>query len=133
MCGREEIENTYIIRGECEHDDDLRIILCRDCMDKFLENLAYASRKMVKLNDIIWELVQCDDSQWRIFPMMVKNVNPYGQTRRTKSGGFETWNIYAEGEQTYMYASFYDEGRKWFFTKEEAKESLRRKKQKTET
>lgn len=122
-CGKEEDSNMFIIRG-----DNLRVILCKDCLEKLIANMACTARKMVKLNDVVWELTRCDDEQWRIFPMTVKSVNPYGQTRKTKTGAYETWNIYAEGDYTYMYVSFYDEGRRWFFTKEEAEESLRKAK-----
>lgn len=79
----------------------------------------------IKKGDIVYELCKCDDEQWRIFPMEVKNVVPFGSVRWVKGKEPSIWHIYAEdGKCTYMYKSVYDLGRTLFLTKEEAEAEL---------
>lgn len=75
--------------------------------------------------DTVYELCKCDDGVYRIFPMVVKSVNEYGSVRFNKhSESYEVWNIYAEGDSTCMYKSFYDLGKTLFYKEEAAKEAL---------
>lgn len=64
-----------------------------------------------KVGDTVWELCKCDDEVYRIFPMEVKQVNPYGSVRWIKGEEPVIWHIYAESSQTYMYKNFYDFGK----------------------
>lgn len=108
-------------------------IMCKGCMEQAVHSIALALHKMVSLNDTVWELVLCDDDEWRIFPMVVKSVAPYGSVRWVKDKEPTVWNIYAENEERYtkMYKNFYDAGKTLFFTEEEAKAALERKRART--
>lgn len=77
------------------------------------------------LGDIVYELCYCDDKVWRVFPMTVKSVRPFGSIRWVKGKDPEIWNIYAEGDDsTYMYKSMYDLGKTLFRTEEHANAAL---------
>lgn len=89
-----------------------------------LEEQGRLLRLPVKKGDIVWELCECDDGVFRIFPMEVKVVIPYGELRYT-SRSYSMWNIYAESDYTKMYKSFYDIGTSVFLTKEEAEAKLK--------
>lgn len=80
----------------------------------------------IKKGDTVWELCECMNKQWRIFPMQVKNVCPFGSVRWVQNEDPEIWHIYAESDSdyTYMYKSVYDLGRTLFLTKEEAEAEL---------
>lgn len=77
-----------------------------------------------KLGDTVYELCKCDDGIYRIYPMIVKSLVPYGQIKRGKNGDVCVWNIYAESDYTYMYKSFYEFGKTIFLTEQEANEVL---------
>jgi hypothetical protein len=77
-----------------------------------------------KVGDNVYEVCKCDDT-YKIFPMVVKDVSPYGTLRQCKSGDC-VWNIYAESDYTYTYKSFYDLGKSVFLTKSEAEQNLKR-------
>ncbi len=89
-----------------------------------LEEQGRLLRLPVKKGDIVWELCECDDGVFRIFPMEVKVVIPYGELRYT-SRSYSMWNIYAESDYTKMYKSLYDIGTTVFLTKEEAEAKLK--------
>ena len=76
------------------------------------------------LGDTVWELCKCDDGVYRIFPMKVCAVAPYGAVRWVVGKQPTIWNIYAESSHTYMYKSVYDFGETVFRTEEEAKVAL---------
>ena len=78
----------------------------------------------VKKGDIVWELCECDDGVFRIFPMEVKVVAGFGELLRT-SCRCCVWNIYAESDYTKMYKSFYDIGTSVFLTEEKARKKLK--------
>lgn len=103
-------------------------ILCDECLTELYEEAGYALHKSVKLNDTVWELTCCNDGEWRIFPMTVKNICPHGAviwvTTEDKAREPRVWNIYAESDYTSMYKSFYDEGVTLFFTEESANAAL---------
>lgn len=93
---------------------------------KDLEDLADQGTLLqlpVKKGDIVWELCECDDGIFRIFPMEVKVVAAFGELLRTSSRCC-VWNIYAESDYTKMYKSFYDIGTSVFLTEEAAKAKL---------
>ena len=77
-----------------------------------------------KVGDTVWEICKCNDCEYRIFPMEVVDVIPYGGVRRIKGEEPTTWNIYAISDYTDVYKSFYDFGKTVFLTKEEAEEAL---------
>lgn len=79
-----------------------------------------------KPGDTVYELCKCDDGIYRIYPMIVKSLVPYGQIKNDKNGNICVWNVYAESDYTYMYKSFYDFGKTVFLTEQEAKEALER-------
>jgi hypothetical protein len=70
-------------------------------------------------------IYKCDDDTHKIFPMVVKDISPYGTLRQCKSGDC-SWNIYSESDYTYTYKSFYDLGKSVFLTKSEAEQTLKR-------
>ena len=120
-------QKTY---GCCFEDGELYWL---DDVAKLLEelkeyrNLSKQGRLLrlpCKKGDIVWELCKCDDGVFRIFPMEVKVVIPYGELRYT-SRSYSMWNIYAESDYTKMYKSFYDIGTSVFLTKEEAEAKLK--------
>ena len=119
----------YKIRIEAKDGirNDNSFILCEDCLKELHEQIGHMLHVTVNLNDTVWELTKCDDDQWHIFPMIVKNIAQYGSPRRLKSGELTVWNIYAESEDgaTYMYKNLYDAGKTLFFTEDSAKEALR--------
>ena len=76
-----------------------------------------------KFGDTVWELCQCEDGIYRIFPMTVKAVSEFGTLRQTE-GMPTVWNIYAESDYTYSYKTFGDIGKSVFLTREEAEKKL---------
>ena len=80
-----------------------------------------------KIGDTVWELCKCDDNKYRIFPMTVVDINAYGRPKpkRVKHENQPIYNIYAESDYTYLFASFYDIGRIIFLTKAEAEAALK--------
>lgn len=78
-----------------------------------------------KVGDTVWELRKCDDEVYRIFPMEVKQVVPYGSVMWIKMTDPVIWHIYAESSQTYTYKNFYDFEKTIFVTKEEAEKKLK--------
>ncbi len=117
-----EYADPYIVTIDGE-----RTTICKDCLEKLYDEIGYALHKTVRPNDTVWELTQCDDGVWRIFPMVVKSIAPYGSVRWVKGKEPTVWNIYAEGDSTYMYKNFYDTGKTLFFTEESAKAALAEK------
>nr|DAQ49819.1 MAG TPA: hypothetical protein [Caudoviricetes sp.] len=108
-------ENSYEYKG-----------LLLEALGKYedLEEQGRLLRLPVKKGDIVWELCECDDGVFRIFPMEVKVVAAFGELLRTSSRCC-TWNIYAESDYTKMYKSFYDIGTSVFLTEEKAREKLK--------
>ena len=78
-----------------------------------------------KVGDIVYKLCECNDGTYKISPMEVGDVCPYGSPRRNKEGKCEVWNIYATSDYTYLYASFYDIGKTVFLTREKAEKALK--------
>lgn len=81
--------------------------------NEYLERIAVTEEKMTlfpfKLGDVVYELCCCDDNVWRVFPMTVKSISPFGSIRWVKGKDPTMWNIYAESnDSTYMYKSMYD-------------------------
>ena len=66
---------------------------------------AIQEQPTVQKGDIVWELCKCDDGEYRIFPMKVKQVVPYGSIRWVQGKEPIVWNLYAESDCTYMYLS----------------------------
>lgn len=89
-----------------------------------LEEQGRLLRLPCKKGDIVWELCECDDGVFRIFPMEVKVVAAFGELLRISSRCC-VWNIYAESDYTKMYKSFYDIGTSVFLTREEAEVKLK--------
>ena len=100
--------------------------LLLDALGKYedLEDQGQLLRLPCKKSDIVWELCECDDGVFRIFPMEVKVVAAFGELLRTSSRCC-VWNIYAESDYTKMYKSFYDIGTSVFLTREEAESKLK--------
>lgn len=103
---------------------------------KVLNKLAYyedleESGRMVELpcavGDTVWELCKCSDGEYRIFPMTVVDINAYGipNPKWVKHENRPVYNIYAESDYTYLFASFYDIGKTVFLTHEEAEAALK--------
>lgn len=110
-------------------DPEMRSNGHNKCCNKLaeLEDLEEHGRLLrlpCKKGDIVWELRECDDGVFRIFPMEVKVVATFGELLRTSSRCC-VWNIYAESYYTKMYKSFYDIGTSVFLTEEAAKAKLK--------
>ena len=90
-----------------------------------LEEAARLVELPCALGDTIYDLCKCDDGEYRIFLMVVVDINAYGALRRVKDREPSVYNIYAESDYTYMFASFYDIGRTIFMTREEAEAALK--------
>lgn len=88
---------------------------------EYLEELKGYRHKMMpcKLQDVVYDIVFCDDGEYHIFPMKVYNISPYGDIHKGKA-----WNVYLENECTKAYRSFYDFGRTVFLSPEEADAAL---------
>lgn len=114
----EEIENVY------GRETDLTI-KARDFLAKHdvLKEQGMLLGVPCKLGDIVYDVVLCNDNEYRIFKMKVCNINPFGQIRNDK-----VWNVYLEtvGESSKAYRSFYDFGRTVFLTEEDAEATLER-------
>ena len=104
-----------------------KLVLCESCLKKLHEQIGLALHKTVRIGDTIYHLVECDDGICRIFPMVVGNVCEFGSPRTTRNGLPEVWNVYATGDRTYMYASFYEEGKTWFINETDALAALKNK------
>lgn len=91
-----------------------------------LEQQGLLPKLPCKVGDTVWELCKCDDGIYRIFPMKVTQVIPYGSVRWVKGKEPTVWNIYAVSDYTDMYKSFYDFGKTVFLTQAEAEEALKR-------
>lgn len=78
-----------------------------------------------KVGDTVWELCKRNDDTYRIFPMKVAKVVPYGAVRWIKGKEPVIWNIYAVSDCTDMYKSFYDLGQTVFLTEPEAEAALK--------
>lgn len=94
-----------------------------------LEEQGLLLKLPCKVGDTVWELCNCNDNVYRVFPMKVTDVIAYGGIREIKGKEPVTWNIYAISDYTDMYKSFYDIGKTVFLTKEEAEEALRKMKE----
>ena len=77
-----------------------------------------------KVGDTVYELCECVDGIYRIFPMTVVKILPYGSVRWIKGEEPTVWNIYATHDYTKMYKNFYDFGKTVFLTREEAEKAF---------
>ncbi len=112
------------ICGNCPRNTEIRKKL------RHYENLEEQNQLIkihCKVGDTVWELCKCDNGIYRIFPMEVKQVVPYGSVRWIKGKEPTTWNIYTTSDYTDMYKNFYDFGKTVFLTHEEAKSALENK------
>lgn len=102
-----------------------------ETIDKCAELLDLEERDLLiklpcKVGDTVYELVFCDDGQYRIFKMTVGSVCEYGSVRWVKGIHPTVWNIFLIRDySTYSYKTFYDFGTTLFLTYEEAKEKLK--------
>lgn len=76
-----------------------------------------------KKEDIVYDVVLCDDGKYHMFEMMVCAINPFGDVRKGK-----VWNVYLEcvDDCSKAYRSFYDFGKTVFTVKEEAEQALKK-------
>lgn len=89
-----------------------------------LEEQGLLLKLPCKVGDTVWELCKCDDGIYRIFPMKITSVVPYGSPLNQKGRDTDIWNIYAISDYTDVYKSFYDIGKTVFLTKEEAERQI---------
>ena len=120
-CSKEDILNGIVWYFK-EAD---RALLMEYYRDKAGEIVTELSDVVSVANDYnicpgceIYELVYCDDEQYRIFPMTVKQVVEYGSVRDAKEP--VAWNIYAENDYCKGYYSYYDIGNRIFTDKDKA-------------
>ena len=136
-------ENKYRAEHKSFHRNDKdEISACLQCVEeheqlagwlkdlqhyKDLEEQGRLIELPCKIGDTVWELCKCDDNKYRIFPMTVVDINAYGRPKpkRVKHENQPIYNIYAESDYTYLFASFYDIGRIIFLTKAEAEAALK--------
>lgn len=119
-CSKHDKMPLYTVRI-----NNAEMLLCADCLNKLYDEIGQTLHRSVNIGDTVWELAQCDDGTWQIFPMIVKSVCPYGSVRWIKGKEPVVWNIYAESDSTYMYKSFYDVDKTLFFTEDDAKQALK--------
>ncbi len=93
---------------------------------KTLEEQGKLLKLPCMVGDTVWELCKCDDGIYRIFPMKVTKVVPYGSIRWIKGKEPAIWNVYAISDYTDMYKSFYDFGKTVFLMQEEAEAALKK-------
>jgi hypothetical protein len=117
---------TFYLTISCEPNEAKKILKVAEKLKQYedLEEQGRLLRLPCKKGDIVWELCECDDGVFRIFPMEVKVVAAFGELLRTSSR-CRVWNIYAESDYTKMYKSFYDIGTSVFLTREEAEAKLK--------
>lgn len=117
---------TFDLTISCEPNEAKKILKVAEKLKQYedLEEQGRLLRLPCKKSDIVWELCECDDGVFRIFPMEVKVVAAFGELLRTSSRCC-VWNIYAESDYTKMYKSFYDIGTSVFLTREEAEVKLK--------
>lgn len=117
---------TFDLTISCEPNEAKKILKLAEKLKQYedLEEQGRLLRLPCKKSDIVWELCECDDGVFRIFPMEVKVVAAFGELLRTSSRCC-VWNIYAESDYTKMYKSFYDIGTSVFLTREEAEVKLK--------
>ena len=117
---------TFDLHISCEPNEAKKILKLAEKLKQYedLEEQGRLLRLPCKKSDIVWELCECDDGVFRIFPMEVKVVAAFGELLRTSSRCC-VWNIYAESDYTKMYKSFYDIGTSVFLTREEAEVKLK--------
>lgn len=133
--------NQLVLKNKCEDFDGSSEhwnisrrttgtnIIQGTAIDKFAEYEDAAEQGLLmellcKVGDTVWELCRCNDNVYRIFPMEVKQVVPYGSVRWVKEKDPTVWNVYATSDYTDMYKSFYDFGISVFKTKEDAEKHL---------
>lgn len=68
----------------------------------------------VLLNKTIYSIEKCNEGIYEYFPYIIKSVSPYGSVH------MDVWNIYAEDDYCKTYKSFYELGKTFTFSKEEA-------------
>ena len=78
----------------------------------------------VAVGDTIYDICKSDNNGYRIVPMTVGKVIPYGSEYNGEVWS-KVWNIYATSKYTYTYKSFYDLGRTFFLTKSEADAAIK--------
>lgn len=80
--------------------------------------------KLVKfpcaVGDTVYDVVLCDDKNYRITEMKVCDINYFGDIRKGK-----VWNVYLEDDYSKAYRSFYDFGKTVFLTQKEAEAALK--------
>lgn len=74
-----------------------------------------------KVGDTVYEIVLCDDGNYRIYEMLVCSVNPFGGLYKDK-----VWNVYLENSDSYSYKSFYDFNETVFFLRMDAENALKK-------
>lgn len=77
-----------------------------------------------KVGDTVWELCKCDDKIYRIFPMKVIQVIPFGSIMWIKMTEPRIWHIHAVSTYLDRYINFNNFGKTVFTTKEEAEKAL---------
>lgn len=129
LCHQESADEQFHLEigSYCGEKEDIRVTLCKDCLAKLYEEIGRALHKFVRTGDTVYELTYCNDDRWHVFPVVVKSVCEFGSVRHVKGREPEIWNIYAEGDRTYMYKNFYEEGKTWFVDEAEAMAALERK------
>lgn len=129
-CHHEVTGDQYRIELDayCGMKEDVKVVLCKDCLAKLHEEIGRALHKSVRTGDTVYELTLCDDGVWRVFPMVVKSVREFGSVRWVEGKEPTVWNIYCESkEYTYMYKNFYEEGKTWFVNEADAMAALEEK------
>ena len=97
---------------------------CAELLD--LEERGLLLKTPCKVGDTVYELVFCDDGEYRIFKMTVGSIYEYGSVRWIKGTHPTVWNIFLTRDySTYSYKTFYDFGTTLFLTYEEAEKKLK--------
>lgn len=122
-------ENCDTVEESCPYMNVDNCLCLQDILKelaeyKDLEKQGRLKRLPCLVGDTVWELCKCNDGKYRIFPMKVTKVVPYGSIIWIKGKIPIVWNIYATSNDTDMYKSFYDLGKTVFLSEVEAEAAL---------
>lgn len=112
------MEEGYQCQHQCEADIVGKLADYEDAEEQGLLRRLYCKKE-----DIVYDVVLCDDGKYHMFEMMVCAINPFGDVRKGK-----VWNVYLEcvDDCSKAYRSFYDFGKTVFTVKEEAEQALKK-------
>ena len=115
---------TFDLDVTCQPSEMKKILKIAEKLKEYedLEEQGLLLRSPCKKEDIVYDVVLCNDGKYHMFEMMVCAINPFGATRKGN-----VWNVYLEciDDCSKAYGSFYDFGKTVFLTQAEAEQKLK--------